>query len=210
MEKNRKYFHSLTGLKAVMCLIIVFHHTLPETPLLRHILSCRPLKCLAKISMSVFFWHMVVHQVLFWALPYFVNGGINQDLWFVIYLVLAMVVSTLSYKYLENGLFRKKTGKKRGAGEYPLSLEELGDCCGTAPDPEQLVEGEALAAAIAAFLRTQPQQVQHVFVGRYYFMDPVKEIARYCQMSESNVKVLLFRTRKALQTHLVKEGFICD
>jgi RNA polymerase sigma-70 factor (ECF subfamily) len=107
-------------------------------------------------------------------------------------------------------LFRKKTGKKRGAGEYPLSLEELGDCCGTAPDPEQLVEGEALAAAIAAFLRTQPQQVQHVFVGRYYFMDPVKEIARYCQMSESNVKVLLFRTRKALQTHLVKEGFICD
>lgn len=82
-----------------------------EIPLLKRILSCGALKCLAKISMSVFFWHMVVHNVLFWVLPHFVKGEINQDLWFAIYLALAMVVSILSYKYLENGLFRKKTGK---------------------------------------------------------------------------------------------------
>ena len=80
-------------------------------PLVSRLLSSKPMKALGKISISVFFWHMVVHNVLFWVLPHFVKGEINQDLWFAIYLALAMVVSILSYKYLENGLFRKKTGK---------------------------------------------------------------------------------------------------
>ena len=34
MEQNRKQFPSLTGLKAVMCLFVVFYHTLPVTPLM--------------------------------------------------------------------------------------------------------------------------------------------------------------------------------
>ena len=33
MEKNRTYYPSLTGLKAIMCLVIVLYHTLPSTPL---------------------------------------------------------------------------------------------------------------------------------------------------------------------------------
>lgn len=104
-------------------------------------------------------------------------------------------------------LFRKNTGKKRGGCEYTLSLEELGDCCSGGADPQQELECKALAEAIATFLYSQPQQAQHVFVGRYYYMDPVKEIARYCRISESKVKVLLYRTRQALRLHLEKEGF---
>ena len=105
-------------------------------------------------------------------------------------------------------LFRKKTSQKRGGGEYALSLEELGECLSGDNDPHRELEAKALAEGIAAFLQTQPQQVRHVFIGRYYYMDPVKEIARYCHISESKVKSLLYRTRQALGQYLQKEGFL--
>lgn len=105
-------------------------------------------------------------------------------------------------------LFRKKISEKRGGGEYALSLEELGECAGGDGDPQRELEAKVLAEKIAAFLQAQPQQVRHVFIGRYYYMDPVKEIARYCRISESRVKILLYRTRQALGQYLQKEGFL--
>lgn len=104
-------------------------------------------------------------------------------------------------------LFRKKSSQKRGGGEYALSLEELGQCVSGGPEPEQTMEAKALARSIAAFLEDQPEQVRQVFIGRYYYMDPVKEIARYCRISESKVKILLFRARQSLREYLQKEGF---
>jgi RNA polymerase sigma-70 factor (ECF subfamily) len=38
-------------------------------------------------------------------------------------------------------------------------------------------------------------------------MDPVKDIARYCGISEAKVKTLLFRMRSNLREYLRKEGF---
>lgn len=104
-------------------------------------------------------------------------------------------------------LFRKKTSQKRGGGEYALSLQELGECVGGGTDPAQNLETKALAQAITDFLENQPQLVRRVFIGRYYYMDPVKEIARYCRISESKVKILLYRARQSLREHLQKEGF---
>lgn len=105
-------------------------------------------------------------------------------------------------------LFRKRNSRKRGGGEYALSLEELGDCVSGGDDPQNAVEAKLLAEKIAAFLQTQPRQVRYVFIGRYYYMDPVKEIAQYCRISESKVKILLYRTRQALREYLEKEGFV--
>lgn len=104
-------------------------------------------------------------------------------------------------------LFRKKTSQKRGGGEYALSLQELGECIGGGTDPAQNLETKALAQAITDFLEKQPQLVRQAFIGRYYYMDPVKEIARYCRISESKVKILLYRARQSLREHLQKEGF---
>ena len=104
-------------------------------------------------------------------------------------------------------LFRKKTSQKRGGGEYALSLQELGECIGGGTDPAQNLETKALAQAITDFLEKQPQLDRQVFIGRYYYMDPVKEIARYCRISESKVKILLYRARQSLREHLQKEGF---
>ena len=65
----------------------------------------------------------------------------------------------------------------------------------------------ALSAAINGFLRKLEPQARTAFIGRYYFMDSMAEVARYCGMSESKAKSMLHRTRQKLKTHLQKEGF---
>lgn len=102
---------------------------------------------------------------------------------------------------------RRRTSQKRGCGEYALSLEELGECAGNSC-PEKDLEAKALAQVIADFLHTQSPEVRNVFIGRYYYMDPVKDIARYCHISESKVKILLYRARQGLREQLEKEGFL--
>ena len=103
--------------------------------------------------------------------------------------------------------FRYRTRGKRVASEYALSLSELSDCVSGGNTTEEIVNAKALADAIGVYLRLQSQEVQTAFLGRYYFLDPVKEIAAYLGMSESKVKSLLYRTRLGLKEYLEKEGF---
>ncbi len=44
-----------------------------------------------------------------------------------------------------------------------------------------------------------------VFVRRYWYMDPIKDIAEMFQISESKVKSILFRMRNKLREHLEEE-----
>lgn len=48
---------------------------------------------------------------------------------------------------------------------------------------------------------------RNVFLRRYFFTEPVAEIARRYGLTENNVMVILSRTRKKLKKHLIKEGF---
>lgn len=104
-------------------------------------------------------------------------------------------------------LFRKRTSDKRGGGEYALSLEELGECIG-GNTTEEAVDVQALSDAIGAFLRTVSPESRNVFIGRYYYLDPVKKIAGYCGITESKAKILLHRTRQSLWEYLQREGFV--
>lgn len=103
--------------------------------------------------------------------------------------------------------FRYRTREKRMASEYAVSLSELGDCVSGGNTTEELVNVKLLADTIGIFLRLQTEEVRTVFIGRYYFLDSVREIATYCGMSESKVKSLLHRTRLNLKAYLEKEGF---
>ena len=103
--------------------------------------------------------------------------------------------------------FRYRTRDKRMASEYALSLSELSDCVSGGNTTEEILNAKLLADAIGVYLRLQSREVQTAFLGRYYFLDPVKEIAAYLGMSESKVKSLLYRTRLGLKEHLEKEGF---
>ncbi len=104
-------------------------------------------------------------------------------------------------------VFRKKNRQKRKASEYALSLDELEDCVEGGGTPEDDMEVKLLAEAINQFLKTLPKDARNLFVGRYYYLDSLKDVAEYCGMSESRAKSLLFRTRCNLKVYLEKEGF---
>lgn len=104
-------------------------------------------------------------------------------------------------------IFRKRNRIKRQGSEYSLSLTELEDCISGNNSPEKDYEAKVLGEAINSFLRTLSVDARNVFIGRYYFLDSVKDVAKYCGISESKAKTLLFRTRNSLREYLEKEGF---
>ena len=104
-------------------------------------------------------------------------------------------------------IFRKKNRQKRKASEYAISLEELEECLTEGDATMENVDARLLAQAINRFLRELPEEARNTFIGRYYFLDSVKEVAKYCSMSESKAKSLLYRTRAGLKTYLEKEGY---
>jgi len=104
-------------------------------------------------------------------------------------------------------IFRRKGREKRRASEYALSLSELGDCISAGDSTEDVTNTRLLADSISSFVRTLPVDARNAFIGRYYFLDPLREVAAYCGMSETTAKSLLYRTRLALRDYLAKEGF---
>ena len=105
-------------------------------------------------------------------------------------------------------LFRTKRRAKRQPSEYVLSLSELGECISDNNTTEQDVDRHLLAAAIGAYLRTLSKESRTTFVGRYYYMDSIKEIAAWHGISQSKTKSMLYRTRQGLKEYLKQEGFL--
>lgn len=103
--------------------------------------------------------------------------------------------------------YRHHASQKRQGDTYALCLEELEECCGTQQDPQQMLDEELLAQVINRFLETLKPQTRVMFLGRYYFLDSIKEVAQYCGVTESKAKSTLFRVRKALREYLKREGF---
>ena len=103
--------------------------------------------------------------------------------------------------------WRARHAHKRGGGEVALSLEELGECVGTARSAAEEAEGAALSAMLSDFMRALPADVCDVFLRRYWYLDSVEQIARRYGYSRSKVKMMLKRTRDQLRACLEKEGF---
>ena len=78
------------------------------------------------------------------------------------------------------------------------------------PDAEEghFIDEMALKECLNRFIGALPQQTRVVFVRRYWYMHDVKVIAASMGLSESNVKVMLLRTRKKLKAFLKKEGIL--
>ena len=96
--------------------------------------------------------------------------------------------------------------QKRGGGETALALEELGECLAHPNTPEQTFELKELTNLLNSFIKSLPEIEQRIFICRYWYLYPVKTIARDCGFSESKVKSMLSRTRTKLKTYLEKEG----
>ena len=109
-------------------------------------------------------------------------------------------------RQLSIDLYRRRNRVKRGGSEYALSLTELEDCVSGATTEEE-VELRLLAEAMGRYLRGLSPAARTTFLRRYYFMDPLREIAAGQGFTESKVKSMLYRTRQGLREYLEKEGF---
>jgi len=104
--------------------------------------------------------------------------------------------------------FSAKIAGKRGGGELDLVLDELGECLGGGTGAEAALEAKELRQCIAGFVRSLPERDGNVFVRRYFFAEPIADIAVRYGLSRNNVTVILSRTRSRLKAHLLKEGYI--
>lgn len=103
--------------------------------------------------------------------------------------------------------WRASRAEKRGGGELPLVLDELAECV-SADNTLQTVESAELEASISCFLHALPERDCNVFLRRYWFSEPMADIAKRYGMREATVRTSLFRSREKLRRHLEKEGLL--
>ena len=96
--------------------------------------------------------------------------------------------------------------KKRNAC-VELALDELSECI---PDPSECAVSDELMLknAINSFLESLPMRERVIFMRRYWYASSVREISEKLSISESNVKVILMRTRERFKKHLENEGIV--
>ena len=111
------------------------------------------------------------------------------------------IVRNLALKKL-----RTNTALKRG-GQLEVSLAELENCI---PDNsfDEHLSAKELTAQLNAFLSTLPRDDRVLFLKRYWFSEPLTEIAKTFGITEHNASVRLNRIRKKLHQYLNKEVFL--
>lgn len=83
--------------------------------------------------------------------------------------------------------------------------DEIENCIPAPNDLEKKLDSKEIGRIISTFLYEQSSEMRAVFVRRYWYMDPIKDIAEMFQISESKVKSILFRMRNKLREHLEEE-----
>ena len=120
----------------------------------------------------------------------------------VLRLFLGRITRNLAFDRLQG-----QKAEKRGGGEITLVLDELEECLGGGSDAAAEYEAKELRECIRRFVEALPEREGNVLVRRYFFAEPVADIARRYGLTENHVMVMLSRTRKKLKAHLLKEGY---
>ncbi len=73
---------------------------------------------------------------------------------------------------------------------------------------ESEIIAKELGIEINRFLHSLSQEQRVLFVRRYFFMESIADISKKTDISEGKIKTILFRLRKKLRKHLIKEGYM--
>jgi RNA polymerase sigma-70 factor (ECF subfamily) len=87
-----------------------------------------------------------------------------------------------------------------------LLLSELDECL---PDPkgvEDVVENRDLARLLTDWLRSLPQKERVLFLRRYWWGTPVKQLALEAGCTENQMAQRMRKLRAALRQRLEEEG----
>jgi RNA polymerase sigma-70 factor (ECF subfamily) len=88
--------------------------------------------------------------------------------------------------------------------------DEAKEIAGQGSSGDDIVGAIALKDAINYFVASLPQDTRIIFVRRYWYLSPVKDIAADYKIPEGTVKSLLSRTRKKFKEYLIKEGLLYE
>ena len=114
---------------------------------------------------------------------------------------IAKITRNLAMKRLTHRNAAKRTA-------LVVSFEELNDCIPSGDSPEQILEGKELSRVIDSFLNTLDPDSRNMFLRRYWFFDSIAQIAAGFGVSQSKVKMRLYRIRNELKEYLAKEADI--
>lgn len=103
--------------------------------------------------------------------------------------------------------YKHRHAEKRGGGEISLVLDELTDCVSDADDVEKTIDRQELIKAIDSFVGGLSESKRRIFVRRYWYADPIADIAEDSGMKQGTVSKTLERTRKQLRVYLTERGF---
>lgn len=113
---------------------------------------------------------------------------------------LCRIVRNLSIKK-----YKANTAEKRNSF-YDISLEELAECIPARETVEDQWDAKELGKQLDAFLGTLDQKSRVLFLRRYWFSEPLAELATDFHITEHNAAVRLSRIRAKLRNYLSKEG----
>lgn len=91
---------------------------------------------------------------------------------------------------------------------FDVLLSELEECITDINQTEDYVFEKELAGLISQYLRTIDEKTRNIFIRRYWYSDSIRHISKMFKISQNNVKVILYRSRKNLKNYLEKEGYI--
>lgn len=101
--------------------------------------------------------------------------------------------------------WRRDHAKKRYGG-MELLLSELEDCVPAPGTVEENLERQQLARVISAWLDSLENEDRRLFIRRYWYGDPVKELAAERGEEANAAAQRLLRLRKGLRAFLESEG----
>jgi len=103
--------------------------------------------------------------------------------------------------------YHSNTAQKRNS-QYDLVLDELEECIPSGMSVETELEAKELGASINRFLGSLSREDRFLFVRRYWYADPVRDLAAETHSSPNRISVRLFRLREKLRNPLTKEGLL--
>lgn len=102
--------------------------------------------------------------------------------------------------------YEQLNAAKRNSGQMPLIFDEIGECLPSSDSAENIIEEMALTEILNRFLSSLPSEQRKIFMRRYWYLSPIKEISTDYGISESKVKMSLHRSRNKLKNLLEKES----
>lgn len=106
--------------------------------------------------------------------------------------------------------YRKNTSARRAPSSLIQSLDELDESIAYSPSVEEEYAIDALSRLLNEWLGGLTESERFLFVCRYYYADPIQDIARMLGVSERTVFRQLSALKNSLRDHLKKGGYECE